>query len=378
MAVGIGLRIGSVVSTAVVATNDPGSHDPIVIVRDTVLHIRTDDSVVLGGSAPLGKGGRSAETMSGFISRVGDPAGLRTSNGAVHSAEDLVATAMRCLLRECEPLPDHGGHSGGSPDIVASHPSRWDSTQVAALRDSLDFAGLSQVALVSDAEAASAWFESEIAERAGQLVGIYHVDDSGATVTLVRSGIAAGKAFRFTTSGGASPAAQLATALGAFGWLPGNLDAVIVTGDGIIARDVARTQGIADSLTVKLGVRCIVGPGPEQTAALGAAIRAAGFAPSTLAVARIGLPPSYDVTEVLAGSAVRAIEYPDVEGTGVGALLTIGVDDELSMENPIVVIPATSAPTRPESRMRMIAAAVVAVVAALALVVIGLMFLLTS
>ncbi|GAA3176786.1 hypothetical protein GCM10020255_068420 [Rhodococcus baikonurensis] len=79
----------------------------------------------------------------------------------------------------------------GSPDIVATYPSRWDSSTAALMKDSLVYAGLERVTLVSDAEAVSAWFESEIAALAGTLIGIYHVDDTGAAVTLVRSGVAA-------------------------------------------------------------------------------------------------------------------------------------------------------------------------------------------
>lgn len=298
MAMGVGLRVGSVVSTAVVASNDPGSPDPIVIVRDTVLHLCGDGSAVLGGSTPVGVPG-GTQSVSGFLPRVGDPAGVTTKDGSLFRAEDIVAGAMRCLLRECEPLPDHGGRTGGAPDIMATYPTKWDLTAVEALRDALDFADLSYVSLMSDAEATATWFESEIAERPGKLVGIYHVDDTGATVGLVRSGVAAGKAFRFASSVDSSPTSRIATALGAFGWLPANLDAVVVTGDGLVARDSTAIAAIAETVGTKFAVRCVVGPGPEQTAALGAAIRAAGFNPTTHRVTPIGLPPSYDVTEVI-------------------------------------------------------------------------------
>lgn len=309
MSMGVGLRIGSVVSTAVVASNDPGSPDPVVIVRDTVLHMCPDGTAILGGSAPHMIG--DTHTVSGFLPRVGDPAGVAVGDGSRYRAEDLVAGAMRCLLRECEPLPDHGGRTGGAPDIMATYPTRWDSAAVAALRDALDYADMSYLSLVSDAEAAAAWFESEIAERPGQLVGIYHVDDTGSTVALIRSGVEAGKAFRFSSGG--SPTAQIATALGAFGWLPGNLDAVVVTGDGLIARDSAAVHGFAATIGEKFDVRCVVGPGPEQTSALGAAIRAAGFNPTTHKVTPIGLPPSYDVTEVI--DAVVGEPVPSTSAT---------------------------------------------------------------
>lgn len=299
MPVGVGLRVGSVVSTAVVASNDPGTPDPVVFARDTVLRMCADGTTVLGGAAPFAPGDEGTGTVSNFLSKVGDPAGVTASDGSQYRADDLVAGAMRCLLSTCEPLPDRSGRSGGTPEIMAAYPSSWDSTMVAALRESLDYIGLPHVSLVSDAEAAAAWFESEIAARPGLSIGIYHIDDTGSVVTLVRSGVTAGKALRFTASGAPSPTVQLATALGAFGWLPHNLDAVVVTGDGLIARDVDAVRSIADALTQKFDVCALVGPGPEQTAALGAAILAAGFTPATHSITRIGLPPSYDVTEVL-------------------------------------------------------------------------------
>ncbi|EOM78404.1 hypothetical protein Rrhod_0233 [Rhodococcus rhodnii LMG 5362] len=237
-------------------------------------------------------------SVSGFVPLVGDEAGLLVGDGIRYRAEDLVAGSVPCLLTECEPLPARGGRSGGRPDIMVAHPTRWDAHAIAALRDALDYAGLDDIALVSDAEATSAWYESEIADRPGQLVGIYHVDDAGVTVSLNRSGVPAGKAFRYTDRSG-SPASQLATALGAFGWLPENLDAVVVTADGVVARDNTAIRSVAETISSKLAVHCVIGPGPEQTAALGAAIRATGFNPTTHRQTPIGLPPSYDITEVI-------------------------------------------------------------------------------
>ncbi|MDV7242109.1 MULTISPECIES: hypothetical protein [Rhodococcus] len=382
MSMGVGLRIGSVVSTAVVASNDPGSPDPVVIVRDTVLHMCPDGTAILGGSAPQTLG--RTHTVSGFLPRVGDPAGVALADGTRYRAEDLVAGAMRCLLRECEPLPDHGGRTGGAPDIMASYPTRWDSTAVAALRDALDYADMSYLSLVSDAEAAAAWFESEIAERPGQLVGIYHVDDTGATVALIRSGVEAGKAFRFASGG--TPSAQIATALGAFGWLPSNLDAVVVTGDGLIARDAAAIRGFATSVSEKFDVRCVVGPGPEQTAALGAAIRAAGFNPTTHRVTPIGLPPSYDVTEVIdavvgeplpaaaetpRGSAARTTEPTSAAAVGAAPARATGATAVATPPEPRAVAqdaPITGADTR--------SSWLVAAVVGLALVLVAIVFVL--
>lgn len=307
MSVGIGVRIGSLVSTLVVASNEPGTPDPIVIVRDTVLYVCSNDAVVLGGGDPP-EDTEFVGTVSGFVARVGDPEGVAASDGTRYRAEDVVASAMRALVRECEPLPTFGGRDGGAPAVVAAYPSIWEASLVADLRNSLNYAGLNELSLVSDAEAVCAWFESEVAEKPGQLIGSYHVDDAGSTVTLVRSGVSSGRSFRFASGRGSSPTAQLSTALGAFGWLPSNLDAVVVTGDGLVARDDVALRGVADALAGKFGVHAVVGPGPEQAAALGAAILAAGFRSETRPSKPIGLPPSYDVTEVL--TAIRGPLLP--------------------------------------------------------------------
>ena len=306
MAIGVGLRIGSVVSTAVVASNEPGTPDPVVIARDTVLHIDHDETPALGGSA---RHLDEARTLTGFLPHVGDPAGVTANDGRVYRAEDAMATAVHCLLSECHPLPTFGGMDHDTdPGYTATYPSYWDPATVAALRAALDYADLRHVDLTSDAQAAASWYASEISETPGQLVGVYHIDDAGSTVTLVRSGIPVGKAFRVTSKGAPSPAAQLATALGSFGWMPDNLDAVVVMGDGLVARDRTHVQEIANSLSTKLMVRSLVGPGPEQTAALGAAILATGFTPARVSNARIGLPPSYDETDVLTGGLARMRE----------------------------------------------------------------------
>ncbi|MEE2057928.1 hypothetical protein [Rhodococcus artemisiae] len=306
MAIGVGLRIGRIVSTAVVASNEPGTPDPVVIARDTVLHIDHDGNSQLGGSTRTID---EARTLSGFLSRVGDPGGIAASDGRVYRAEDAMATAVHCLLNECHPLPTFGGMDRDThPGYTATYPSHWDPSRVSVLRAALDYAELRHVDLVSDAQGAATWYASEISETPGLLIGVYHVDDAGSTVTLVRSGVPAGKAFRVAAKGAPSPAAQLATALGAFGWMPHNLDAVVVMGDGLIARDRSHIQDIANSLATKLMVRSLVGPGPEQTAALGAAILATGFTPAREKKARIGLPPSYDRTDVLTGGFARLRE----------------------------------------------------------------------
>jgi hypothetical protein len=353
------------VSTAVVASNEPGTQDPVVIARDTVLHIDKDGTTSLGSRTS----DNEARTLAGFLAHVGEHTGVTASDGRVYRAEDAMATAIQCLLGETQPLPTFGGADDGSePGYTATYPSHWDTESVASLRAALDYAELRHVDLASDAQGAATWYASEISESPGQLIGVFHIDDTGSTVTLVRSGVPAGKAFRVPTKGAPSPASQLATALGSFGWLPPNLDAVVVMGDGLIARDRSHIQEIANSISTKLTVRTLVGPGPEQTAALGAAILAAGFTPARETnSARIGLPPSYDKTDVLTGglARIRAQEMLEAGENDVVAARLLAVEPD---DKDTVAVEETDDGTHERSRKPLIA--IVAVVALIAILVV--------
>ncbi|MEU5841101.1 hypothetical protein [Rhodococcus sp. NPDC047139] len=363
MAIGVGLRIGRVVSTAVIASNEPGTPDPVVLARDTVLHVDHDGTTSLGTVAH----GDEARTIAGFLTRVGDASGITASDGRTYRAEDAMATAIHCLLRECHPLPTFGGMDKDSdPGYAATYPSHWDPSTVATLRAALDYADLRHVDLVSDAQAAAAWYASEISETPGQLVGVFHLDDGGSTVTLVRSGVPAGKAYRTPAQGSPSPAAQLATALGSFGWMPSNLEAVVVMGDGLVARDRTHIKEIANSLATKLTVRSLVGPGPEQTAALGAAILAAGFTPAReTPKARIGLPPSYDATDVLTGGLVRLRE---LEEKRLGTEDVVEEREAVAEPAPVPAPPTDAVGDRSGGDRRTVVVATVVVIVLIAIV----------
>ena len=102
---------------------------------------------------------------------------------------------------------------------------------------------------------------------------VKNIDPLGSTVTLVRSGVAAGKSFRFAEEDAPSVTAQLSAALGAFGWLVSNLDAIVVTVDEAI--DPTAAQLVAQSFKTGLGVRSALAPEPHQTMVRGAALAAA-------------------------------------------------------------------------------------------------------
>ncbi|MBX4170588.1 hypothetical protein HBA53_18855 [Rhodococcus pyridinivorans] len=257
--------MGTTVSSVAVTSPTPGRPDPAPIERFTAVHLHSDGTATLGDHDVVDG---HTSSFTGFVDRLGHSGGVRANDGSLSRAEDLVATAMECLLADAASL------IGDTPyTAVATHPTDWPSSTVAVLRNALDYVGLRHVSLVSDAEAAAAWFESQVAHQTGRLLAVYHIDPQGSTVTLVRSGVAAGKAFRFPEDDAPSVAAQLSSALGAFGWLVSNLDAIVVTIDEAV--DPSAAQLVAQSVKTGLGVRCALAPAPHQTMVRGAALAAA-------------------------------------------------------------------------------------------------------
>ncbi|MBJ8348682.1 hypothetical protein [Antrihabitans sp. YC2-6] len=142
MATGLGLRVGTYESVAAVVTSDDA--EPEYIVRDSVLYLTDDGDSQLGGTPP----DAPTQAISGFLERVGDPDGITVDGGGAYRPEDLVATAMFCLIDAASP------QITAPSEIFATYPAQWSSDAVDALRDSLDYLGLSSLNLMSEADAA--------------------------------------------------------------------------------------------------------------------------------------------------------------------------------------------------------------------------------
>lgn len=140
MATGVGLHIAEYACTAAVVDDDG---DPHFILRDPVLHMSEDGDAVLGGAvAPPGH----THTITGFVAAVGDPAGVVVDDGEAYRGEDLLATALFCLINLT------AEHLNGPAEFYAAHPAGWTPGQVLALRGALDYLGLKSVALVGEDE----------------------------------------------------------------------------------------------------------------------------------------------------------------------------------------------------------------------------------
>ncbi|WP_051163198.1 hypothetical protein [Nocardia brevicatena] len=139
MATGVGLHIAEDGCTAAIARDDG---EPYFVFREPVLHMSDEGDAALGGEAPPGHN----HTITGFVGAVGNPAGITVDDGAAYRAEDLLATALFCLINLS------AEYLSGPAEFFATHPARWPEQQVRALREALDYLGLRSVALVGENE----------------------------------------------------------------------------------------------------------------------------------------------------------------------------------------------------------------------------------
>jgi hypothetical protein len=124
MSAGLGIRIGTITSVAVLDDSlDP--HAPRDYATDEAMPTVTKKSALdlRPGAAPSlantwERGPR--HLLSGFADRVGDPVPLIDDEGRSHQAEDLFATAARVLVAEVSGRSRrHPGHRLGRVDALA-------------------------------------------------------------------------------------------------------------------------------------------------------------------------------------------------------------------------------------------------------------------
>ncbi|MFD4429498.1 hypothetical protein [Nocardia sp. NPDC058497] len=139
MATGVGLRMADDECIAAVVTEDDTVR---IVARDAVLHMSDDGDAALGGPAPS----EHTHSIAGFVRAVGDPAGVDVDGGEAYRAEDLLATAMFCLIDLTTE------HLSGPAEFYATHPAHWSPEIVRGVREALDYLGLKSVALLGEDE----------------------------------------------------------------------------------------------------------------------------------------------------------------------------------------------------------------------------------
>jgi actin-like ATPase involved in cell morphogenesis len=137
----LGLSIGATNLAAVTADR--------VVTRRPLLTLYRQRPPEVGGPSENPKLNEPGLVITGFVDRVGDPAGIVAADGTTHRSETLVADALRALsyvVTDGRALPDavmvtHPAHWGpGAVDAVGvalSRVSEWSDGRLALLPDSV-------------------------------------------------------------------------------------------------------------------------------------------------------------------------------------------------------------------------------------------------
>ncbi len=300
MAIGVGLRIGRIVSTAVVASNEPGTPDPVVIARDTVLHIDHDGNSQLGGSTRTIDEARTVRV----------PVPCRRPRGNCSKRRPRLPRRGRhgnrgsLPAQRMPPAPDLRGHGPGHRPRLHRHlpvalgsdeglgaPRRARLRRIEARRPRLRRPGCRDLVRLGN-------LRNPRSAHRRLPRGRRRIH--GHTGSLRRAGRKG-----LPCRGQRCALPGRATREGPRGV---RMDARQPRRRRRHGRRTHRTRPFAHSghreqPRDQIDGAELVGPGPEQTAALGAAILATGFTPAREKKARIGLPPSYDRTDVLTGAS---------------------------------------------------------------------------
>ncbi|WP_433600062.1 Hsp70 family protein [Nocardia sp. CA-135953] len=181
----LGITVGASNSVAVATPGDGGDYDrghsgDTVITHPSVLRLAPHAAPAFGsGARPTGRHS-SDVVLEDFLARVGDPVDILAEDGTAHSAADLVATTVGCLIDEIG--------AGAAHSMVACHPAWWSRHTVDVQRAALDRAGLREVTLVPEPTASVRWLEAAHGPLGDGTVVVYDLGASGLTVSVVRTG----------------------------------------------------------------------------------------------------------------------------------------------------------------------------------------------
>ncbi|WP_433712444.1 Hsp70 family protein [Nocardia sp. CA-084685] len=181
----LGITVGASNSVAVATPGDGSDYDrghsgDTVITHPSVLRLAPHAAPAFGSGARATGRHSSDVVLEGFLARVGDPVDILAEDGTAHSAADLVATAVSCLIDEIGAAAAHS--------MVACHPAWWSRHTVDVQRAALDRAGLREVTLVPEPTASVRWLETAHGPLGEGTVVVYDLGASGLTVSVVRTG----------------------------------------------------------------------------------------------------------------------------------------------------------------------------------------------
>jgi actin-like ATPase involved in cell morphogenesis len=150
------------------------------VVMPAVVYVGEDGAVVIGEAANRRGLASSGRVARQFKRRLGDPTPLRLGE-AVYTASELLAVVLREVLARVSRL------EGEAPaEVVLTHPANWGPFRRGVFEEVPGLAGVSQVRLVTEPEAAALHYAAARQLDDGALVAVYDLGGGTFDATVVR------------------------------------------------------------------------------------------------------------------------------------------------------------------------------------------------
>ncbi len=148
----------------------------------TVVFLRDDEVVLTGDAANRRAVAEPGRVAREFKRRLGDPTPILLG-GAPYSPEALMAELLRSVVDTV------AERQGGPPDaITLTHPANWGPFKLDVLAQTVRLAGLSEVATLSEPEAAAIHYSSTARVEAGEVVAVYDLGGGTFDAAVLRKG----------------------------------------------------------------------------------------------------------------------------------------------------------------------------------------------
>jgi YVTN family beta-propeller protein len=152
------------------------------VVAAAVVYQRDDGELVAGEFASRRALSSPDRVSREFKRRLGDPTPV-ILGGSPHSVTELLATLLRDVLRKVTET------EGAAPDrVVLTHPANWGPFRRGLFEEVPTMAGLGEVSLITEPEAAAAHYAASRQLDDGEIVAVYDLGGGTFDATVLRSG----------------------------------------------------------------------------------------------------------------------------------------------------------------------------------------------
>ena len=183
MAYSLGIDLGTTFSAAATARDGRteivslGEHATTI---PTVVAFDADGAVLVGDAADRRSLTEPTRTARAFRRRLGDPAPIVVA-GTAHEGGSLLAHILKAIVATVTEK------SGGPPDAIAlTHPASDGADRVGILEEAARDAGIGDVTLVTEPEAAAIHHAEQDEVPAGAVIGVYDFGGGTFEATILR------------------------------------------------------------------------------------------------------------------------------------------------------------------------------------------------